>query len=322
MCVDYRKLNLKTIPDRQPIPRIQDILDSLHGNSWFSTLDMSQAYHQGDLHEDSRKYTAFSTPWSLLEWIRIPYGICNAPPGFQRFIFSCLGNLIDQCCQAYLDDVLAYSKDFASHVDALRQTLRCLHECGVKLNPSKCHLFKREVKLIGFLGYYRTYVKGFSLKLKSVYDLLQVENPDGTRKRQKNKKQLYSRVKIDWTSEHQKIIEEMVAHLKSPAVISYPDFSKPFLIHCDASHDGLGAVLYQKVDGEMKVISFASRTLTPAEKNYHLHPGKLEFLALKWAVCDRWRDYLISGPVFDVITANNPLTYVLTTAKLNATGLH
>ena len=75
LCIDYRKLNLKTIPDRQPIPRIQDILDSLHGNRWFTTLDMSQAYHQGDLHEDSRKFTAFSTPWSLYEWVRIPYGL-------------------------------------------------------------------------------------------------------------------------------------------------------------------------------------------------------------------------------------------------------
>ena len=84
---------------------------------------MSQAYHQGDLHEDSRKFTAFSTPWSLYEWIRIPYGIMNAPPGFQRFIFTCLGNLIDQCCKAYLDDVLAYSKSFEAHVEALRSTV-------------------------------------------------------------------------------------------------------------------------------------------------------------------------------------------------------
>ena len=131
MCIDYRKLNLKTIPDRQPIPRIQDILDDLHGNMWFSTLDMSQAYHQGELHEDSRKYTAFSTPWSLYEWIRCPYGIMNAPPGFQRFIFTCLANLIDQCCKAYLDDVLVYSKDFESHVQCLRKTLRRLQENGV-----------------------------------------------------------------------------------------------------------------------------------------------------------------------------------------------
>ena len=358
LCIDYRKLNLKTIPDRQPIPRIQDILDSLHGNRWFTTLDMSQAYHQGELHEDSRKFTAFSTPWSLYEWIRIPYGIMNAPPGFQRFIFSCLANLIDQCCKAYLDDVLTYSKTFEDHVEDVRKVLRTMKERGVKLNLSKCCLFRREVKylgrlisadgyrpdpentkaldkcleppktvgqlrsLIGFLGYYRTYVKGFSIKLKSIYELLQVENDDGSKKpRKKDQKQLDSRTKIKWTCEHQKVVEDMVSYLKSPAVISYPDFSKPFLIHCDASQLGLGAVLYQQQDGERKVISFASRTLSPAEQNYHLHSGKLEFLALKWAICDRWRDYLLGGEQFEVITDNNPLTYILTTARLNATGL-
>ena len=107
--IDYRKLNLKTVPDKQPIPRIRDILDGLGGKSWFSTLDMSQAYHQGLMHEDSQRFTAFSTPWSLFEWIRIPYGIMNAPPGFQRFIYSCLANLIYKGCSAYLDDVLVYS---------------------------------------------------------------------------------------------------------------------------------------------------------------------------------------------------------------------
>ena len=117
------------------------------------------------------------------------------------------------------------------------------------------------------------------------------------------------------------IIEDMVCYLRSPAVISYPDFSKPFVIHCDASQLGLGAVLYQKQENETKVISFASRTLSPAERNYYLHSGKLEFLAMKWSICDRWRDYLIGGEKFEVITDNNPLTYVLTTARLNATGL-
>ena len=88
-----------------------------------------------------------------------------------------------------------------------------------------------------------------------------------------------------------------------------------------ASEMGLGAVLCQKQDDKLKVISYASRTLTPAEKNYHLHSGKLEFLALKWAVTEMFRDYLLHGPAFDIYTDNNPLTYVLTSAKLNATGL-
>ena len=96
--------------------------------------------------------------------------------------------------------------------------------------------------------------------------------------------------------------------------ISYPDFEKP-------SNYGLGAVLYQKKEGVDRVISYASRTLTDAETNYDLHSGKLEFLALKWAITERFSDYLRYGQTFTVFTDNNPLTYVLTSAKLNATGL-
>ena len=352
LCIDFRKLNRKTIPDKQPIPRIQDILDDLGGNSWFTTLDMSQAYHQGEIHEDSRKVTAFSTPWSLYEWIRIPYGITNAPAGFERFINNCLYSLRDKICIAYLDDILVYSKTFSEHIENVKKVLQGLRRKGVKLNPGKCVLFKREVRylgrlisengyrpdpentealdkckvpptnigqlraLIGFLGYYRTYVKDFSRKLKPVYDLLQTKSIKNGVKKQND-----SKIKIEWKREHQIIIEVVVAYLKSPEVISYPDFQLPFIVHCDASQNGLGAVLYQKQGDKMKIVSFASRTLSPAEKNYHLHSGKLEFLALKWSITEKFRDYLLHGPPFEVITDNNPLTYVLTTAKLNATGL-
>ena len=115
LCIDFRKLNKKTIPDMQPIPRVEDILDNLHGQSWFITLDMSQAYHQGEMSEKSRKFTAFSTPWFLYEWIRIPYGIMNAPTGFQRFINNCLAHLSHDICCAYLDDILVFSRTFNKH---------------------------------------------------------------------------------------------------------------------------------------------------------------------------------------------------------------
>ena len=114
----------------------------------------------------------------------------------------------------------------------------------------------------------------------------------------------------------------LIEHLKSGEVIAYPDPEKPFFMTCDASNHGLGAVLYQTQAGVDRVISYASRTLTDAEKNYNLHSGKLEFLALKWAITERFADHLKYCPQkFVVYTDNNPLTYVLTTAKLNATGL-
>lgn len=107
--------------------------------------------------------------------------------------------------------------------------------------------------------------------------------------------------------------------LTNPPILAFPNFDLPFILHTDASNDGLGAVLYQQQDNKLCVIGYGSRTLTPAEKNYHLHSGKLEFLALKWAICDKFRDYLYYAPTFTVFT-DNPLTYVLSTARLNAVG--
>ena len=364
MCVDYRALNAKTVPDSQPIPRIQDILDSLGGSKWFSTLDMSKAYHQGYIDEKFRHLTAFVTPWALYEWLRIPFGLRNAPPAFQRYINQMLGDLKGAICEPYLDDVLCFSKTFVDHVNDLDKILVRMRARGIKLRAEKCVFAKNEVRylgrlvsgegyrpdpkdvavlekfrtppanigelrsLLGFLGYYRCYVKDFSRKVKPLYDMLKVKDQeDGKTKRKKkvdsNKKQKQqdSKVKITWKEEHQEILEMMITYLQSAEVIAYPDFNLPFFIHCDASNQGLGAVLYQTQEGVDRVISYGSRTLSEAEKNYNLHSGKLEFLALKWAITERFSDYLIYGPHFTVYTDNNPLTYVLTTAKLNAVGL-
>ena len=358
MCIDYRKLNMKTIPDSQPIPKIQEILDNLHGNSWFSTLDMSKAYHQGYVHEDSRKYTAFCTPWALYEWLRIPFGLKNAPPGFQRFINNCLDDLVHNICEPYLDDILCFGRTFNEHLHNLRRILQRLKARGVKLRADKCKFFHKEVRylgrlisgdgyrpdpkdtevlekfrtppqnigevrsLLGFFGYYRSFVQNFSTIMKPLYDLLKVkpQNSKSKSNTKSNSKTSYNaKQAIQWNSNLQSIVDKMIDLLKSPKIISFPDFNNPFFVTCDASSEGLGAVLYQKQDGKSRVISFASRSLTNAERNYH--SSRLEFLALKWAICDKFSDYLKYGPGFTVYTDNNPLTYVLSTAKLNAVGL-
>ena len=126
-----------------------------------------------------------------------------------------------------------------------------------------------------------------------------------------------SKKEWQWGADHQKSFELLKGILTSSPVLAYPNFKLPFELHTDASSKGLGAILYQEQDGLKRVISYASRSLSPSEKNYSAF--KLEFLALKWAVTEKFSDYLTNNH-FRVLTDNNPLAYILTTAKLDATG--
>ena len=147
--IDYHALNQKTIPAHHPIPRIQEALDSLGGNTWFLVLDQGKAYHQGYMCEASQPLTAFITLWGLYEWIHILFGLCSASGGYQRFMESCLGDLRDDIYIPYFDDVIVFSSSFKDHIDHLRRVLRCLREHGVKSKPKKCNLLKKEVTFLG-----------------------------------------------------------------------------------------------------------------------------------------------------------------------------
>ena len=149
LCIDYMELNKKVAPDKMPLPQIQGVLENLGGQKYFTKLDMSKAYHQGFMNETSRHYTAFTTPWDLYEWLRIPFGLSNAPPFIQCFMNDCLVSLRDVICIPCLDNVLCYGKTFDEHLENLRVVLRRLKQYRIKLRAEKHVFLKQEVKYLG-----------------------------------------------------------------------------------------------------------------------------------------------------------------------------
>ena len=281
LCCDFRRLNKKTVPDKHPLPRVQASLDSLGGNKWFSVLDQSRAYYQGYVSEEDRHKTAFITPWGLYQWVRIPFGLTNAPATFQRYMEETVHDFRDKFAIPYLDDVIVYSGSFDDHLLHLEKVLQKCIERGLKLNLKKCKFFESSVKflgrivsadgyrmdddsikaavalkgfvpknvsdvrhILGLLGYHRRHIQNFSSRAKPISELL-----IKSRNEQENKL-----MKISWSEECQLAMESLIDDITSPPILAYPDFEKEFILHTDASGHGLGAILYQKQDGLMRVI--------------------------------------------------------------------
>ena len=273
----------------------------------------------------------------------MPFVLCNAPATFQRLMQSCLGELNLTYCLIYLDDVIIYAKDEEEHLDRLRTIFERFRRDNLKLKPSKCNLFQREITylahdvsaegirlskaglkavaefpeptnytqiraFLGLVGHYCQFIKGFSKIAQPLYTYL--EEDGATKKKEAcylslKAREVFQQLKLEW--------------MKAP-VLAFADYSKPFMLETDASKDGLGAVLLQKgEDGKYHPIVYGSKALSKSEKNYH--SLKLEFLALKWAVTKHFREYLqYSSEPFLIRTDNNPLTYMMTIPNLDATG--
>lgn len=344
-CIDFRRLNKNTVKDAYALPRIDETIDCLAGSRYFSKLDLRSGYWQVPLRESDKPKTAFTVgPLGFYECERMAFGLTNAPATFQRLMERCMGELNLKDCLIYLDDVIIFSDTIQTHFQRLEAVFTRLEQYGLKLKGSKCEFFQLEVKylghvvsadgvrtdpdkisvlkdwpvprsikdlrsFLGFAGYYRRFVEGFSQIAKPLNSLL-IGHP--TNKKCKSNKAATS---WSWGPEQQKAFETIIEKLTSAPVLTYANYSEPFILNIDASILGLGAVLYQKVDGVERVVAYASRGLRPNERNYPAH--KLEFLSLKWAIVDKLHEYLY-GNQFLVRTDNNPLTYVFTSAKLDA----
>lgn len=343
MCVDFRELNKKSVRDAYDIPRIEDTFDAIVGAEFFSCWDLRMGFHQLEVLEEHKERTAFSLgPLGFYEYNRMPFGLSGAPSSFQRAMELCAGELNLTELLIYLDDIISHSSNFDEHLERLERLFGRLKECGLKISPKKSQICRSEVRylghivskdgikadpakvealkewpvpksykevstFLGFAGYYRKFVETFSAKAKPLHDL--VSSGEHGKGRQQPP--------FQWLPEHESAFRVIIEALTTPPVLAYADYKKPFELHVDASSEGLGAVLYQEHEGRKRPVAYGSKGLTRGQKSYPAH--KLEFLALKWAITEKFHDYLY-GRKFNVITDNNPLTYVLTTAKLDAMG--
>ena len=324
--IDYRRLNAITRKDVFPMPRIDDMLEQLKGKRIFTTLDAKSGYWQVQMDPTSREKTAFRTSNGLYEFLVMPFGLCNAPATFQRLIqqvLSGMGNDHPFCC-AYFDDILVYSDNVQQHIQHLQQVFLRLRSVGLLLHPKKCRFAEPSVSYLGhivskdgilpdpgkvsavqqfpvpttvkgvrqFLGlasYYRHFVPNFAKIAGPLYVLTK------------------QTVSFQWTSNCQDSFERLKCLLASPPVLAYPDFEATFILHTDASGDGLGAVLEQDDDGQSHPLAYASRTLSKHEANYGV--TELEELAIVWAL-RHFRAYLL-GHKCIVYTDHSPLKAVL-----------
>ncbi|GFW41171.1 retrovirus-related Pol polyprotein from transposon 17.6 [Trichonephila clavipes] len=150
-CVDYRRLNDVTKKDSYPLPRIDDTLDTLAGNTWFSTLDLKSGYWQVELQPGDKDKTTFTKRQGLWQFKVMPFGLCNAPATFERLMETVLGGLSYEACLDYLDDIIIVGRSFEEHLKNIRRVLQKLKEANLKLSPSKCHLFRREVTYLRYI---------------------------------------------------------------------------------------------------------------------------------------------------------------------------
>ena len=357
LCSDMRRLNALTIPDSYSIPRVETLIDSLKGAKFFASLDLISGYHQVRMAEEDIEKTAFATPFGLFENDKMAMGLRNAQATFQRGMDRTLEGYIFKICAVYLDDIIVYGKTKEELYSNLQKVFDRLKQAGWRLKPKKCTFFRSEIPLLGFtvsadgvrcsdrhiqdvldwaepkdvhqlqmfLGlanFLRKFVPHFAEITSPLTKLLKGHTNKKKVKFKGKKCKIGDSEPAPWVfgEEQRAAFNALKQAITQPPCLAYPDFEKPFHMHCDGSLQGLGCALYQANDsGKLHPVAYGSRTLSQSEKNYSAH--KLEFLALKWAVTTKFSYYLYgSKHPFKIFTDHNPLVYLTTTAKLDALG--
>ena len=334
-CVDYRKLNNKTIKDNYPMPLIEERLDSIFGSKVFSGLDLTSGYWQFAMSATAKEFTAFICHLGLYEFERMPFGLCNAGASFQRVMETVLNGLA--FAMAYIDDILVHSVNHEDHLKHLRIVFTRLSEAGLKCKLKKCTFGFLETRFLGYV----VSEKGIKMNSEKIDKIVNYPIPVSAKQMKKfNGLSSYFRdfipnytmvneplqkaalkslkdpttkervvVAFKWTEECQQAFDKLKRIIAAEPILVHPDMSKLFRLITDASIVGLGAVLVQPNEkGIEMVVSFAARTLNEAERNYTT--GERELLAIKWSV-RKFRCYLY-GRHFEVITDHKPLIHVKT----------
>ena len=151
-CIDFRQLNKRTKKDAYALPRIEELLDSMAGNRYFTVIDMKSGYHQVEILEPHKERTAFTVgPLGLYEFNRMPFGLTGAPATYQRMMQDVLGELHMKICCIFIDDIIIFSSTFEEHLSRLKEVFDRIREANLKLSPEKCSFFKTKVKYVGHI---------------------------------------------------------------------------------------------------------------------------------------------------------------------------
>ena len=318
-CVDYRALNNITVKDKYPIPMIDELLDELHGARFFSKFDLRAGYHQIRVQEEDIPKTAFRTHEGHYEFVVMPFGLTNAPTTFQSLMNDLFRPYLRKFILVFFDDILVYSKTWKDHllhlqivfhIFATNQLFAKASKCqfgvpqvrylghiitasGVSVEPDKVQAVvawptpstARGVRgFLGLAGYYRKFIRNFRSMAAPLTILLTKE-------------------KFCWNSEAATTFQQLKTALTTPPALCLPDFSQRFVIECDASGVGIGAVLTQ----HNQPVAFFSEALKGSA--LALSTYEKEMLAIVKAVRKR-RPYLLGKP-FTVRTDHKSLKYLL-----------